>query len=166
MSSDTDSAACGKKCPHCGLWKDWDHFSKDSSKTPPYNSYCKLCDAIKKKNIKIRHTIEALQSDDTEQHAPHLYIMCLSTDPCGVQHGLKIGCAASATARAQSLGTSMPFKLHVLAEFHGLGHLESRVHAILAGLRNVEGSGREWFRVSLADAVHAIATVISARDST
>ena len=89
----------------------------------------------------------------------NLYIMCVETDPMGSQHGFKIGRAPCVDARANSLGTSMPFRIQVLVEYRGLGYLESNVHALLAQRRNDKGSGREWFYVSLSDAMHAIATV-------
>ena len=55
----------------------------------------------------------------------------------------------------------MPFRVEVLAEFPGVGHLEHAVHNLLAACRNPDGRGREWFKVPLAEALHAVACVMA-----
>ena len=160
MSTDSDTAAVGKRCTRCGEWKPFDCFWRDSGNTPPYFSWCKQCAAQRRADAceanKRRCVVEPAEGTE---NAPNLYVMCLSIDPLGDQYGLKIGRAFSAALRAQALRASMPFRVQVLAELYGLGHLEAQVHATLAGRRVVRGSGREWFHVSLSDALHAIARV-------
>jgi len=76
-------------------------------------------------------------------------------------YGLKIGRANDTTERAKSLEAAMPFHIEVLAEFPGAGHLEGAVHTHLKHCRNTDGKGREWFRISLADAMHVIACAVA-----
>ena len=90
-------------------------------------------------------------------------------EPCGggrgvnldLLYGLKIGRASDTTERAKSLEAAMPFHIEVLAEFPRAGHLEGAVHAHLKHCRNTDGKGREWFRISLADAMHVIACAVA-----
>ena len=95
--------------------------------------------------------------------------MCYSFDPCHTM-GLNIGRANDAQARALKLGQSHAFRMHILATFPGLGHLEHRVHSILATSRVMHGRGREWFCVPLDTVLHAIAvsavSVVSAHEHT
>ena len=88
-----------------------------------------------------------------------LYIMAIDSDPLGL-YGLKIGRSQDVKARARSMEVSMPFHLNVLGVFTGYGHLEGRVHELLEPRHNRDGRGREWFRVSLAEAVSAISVVL------
>ena len=89
-----------------------------------------------------------------------LYIMSLSFDPAGLLHGLKIGRSGKIEERARNLTASLPFEMVVLATFPGAGHLEEAVHAHLAPKRNEDSIAREWFRVSLSEAVLAIVVQI------
>ena len=82
-----------------------------------------------------------------------LYIMCLSTDPSGLLHGLKIGRTSKIEERARSLVTEFPFEMVVRATFPGLGHLDESVHTHLAAKRNKISAAREWFHVTLAEAL-------------
>ena len=76
-------------------------------------------------------------------------------------YGLKNGRANDVAERAKSLEAAMPFHVEVLAEFPGAGHPEGAVHAHLRHCRNTDGKGREWFRISLADAMHTIACAVA-----
>ena len=49
----------------------------------------------------------------------------------------------------------------MLAEFPRFGHLEGAVHNLLPESRNTDGRGREWFRVPLPEAVHAVACLMA-----
>ena len=113
-----------------------------------------------------------LESPETKRlkTTSSLYIMRIATqyydqEPGGVNldllYGLKIGRANDTTERAKSLEAAMPFHIEVLAEFPGAGHLEGAVHTHLKHCRNTDGKGREWFRISLADAMHVIACAVA-----
>ena len=86
----------------------------------------------------------------------NLYIMKISTDLDGLHFGFKIGRSFNAAKRARMLGTSMPFHMVLCAEFSGKGHFEKHLHKQLAKYRNNDGRGREWFRLTLTDALQAI----------
>ena len=82
-----------------------------------------------------------------------LYVMQNSRIP----GELKIGrTSRSVASRAQDLCASQNFRIDPVCSFHGFGHIELRVHEILKTRRVTEGSGREWFKVSLQEAVAAI----------
>ena len=98
--------------------------------------------------------------DATSTTPQSLYVMTISTDPDGRQFGVKIGRANNPCERAKQLETSMPFHVDVRHESRFLGYLEDQVHGYLANFRNTDGRGREWFRVSLGEAIHAIAMVL------
>ena len=49
-----------------------------------------------------------------------------------------------------------PFRIKVLATFAGQGYLESRIHKRLAHRCVKLGSGREWFDVSIEEAVSVV----------
>ena len=88
----------------------------------------------------------------TEARPQDLYIFANTLIP-GI---LKIGRSIDVERRRLSMQQSHPFHLITVATSPGAGHLELRVHAALSALL-VDGPGREWFRVSPSDAIHAIA---------
>ena len=69
---------------------------------------------------------------------------------------IKVGRSKDVERRRLELQKSQPFRIITLATFPGKGELEGAVHAALSASR-VDGPGREWFRVSAPDAIHAIA---------
>jgi hypothetical protein len=69
---------------------------------------------------------------------------------------IKIGRSKDVERRRLELQKSQPFRIITIATFPGKGPLEGAVHAALSASR-VDGPGREWFRVSASDAMHAIA---------
>ena len=90
----------------------------------------------------------------------NLYILKIAGD-ADAAFGLKIGRTGDLSERTKALEASMPYRVEVLAEFPGVDHLEPAVHDLLAACRNPDGRGREWFRVPLAEALHAVACVMA-----
>ena len=88
--------------------------------------------------------------------------MCLSTDPGGLHCGLKIGRSCNIEERALTLASSLPFDMVVLATIPGAGAVEADVHEHLANRRNTDSNAREWFRISLTQALIAIAVKLPA----
>jgi hypothetical protein len=88
-------------------------------------------------------------------HAPDLYIFSNSLLP-GI---LKIGRSKDVERRRAEMQRSQPFHINTVATFPGKGHLEGIIHATLQASL-VDGPGREWFRVSESDAIHAIAVAM------
>ena len=120
------------------------------------------------------HRMRASEAESPEtkrrKASSSLYIMRITTqfygqEPGGVNldllFGLKIGRTSDVAERTKTLEAAMPFHMEVLAEFPGAGHLEGAVHAHLKHCRNTDGKGREWFRISLADAMHVIACAVA-----
>ena len=75
---------------------------------------------------------------------------------------LKVGRSRDPQARMAGMSASQNFRMELSATFPGQGHLEHKVHALLAARRVGECPGREWFEVSEA---FAFAAVLEARDS-
>ena len=81
-----------------------------------------------------------------------LYIMQNSRIP----GEFKIGRSKDARARQKDLQASQNFHMIVHAVFPEAGHLEKRVHDILAAHRVQDAPGAEWFKTSLHTAAAAV----------
>ena len=96
----------------------------------------------------------------TEVPAPRaaqdLYIMTRSDAP-GI---LKVGRSGNPTGRAEDLQRGQCFRVTVLATFPNAGDKENAVHRVLYSHRVTEGSGQEWFRVSISQALAAVSVVL------
>ena len=101
--------------------------------------------------VRARDRAESASPDD-------LYIMQNSRIP----GEFKIGRAQDARARQKDLQASQNFHMIVHAVFPEAGHLEKRVHDILAAHRVQDAPGAEWFKTSLHTAA---AAVVMAKDS-
>ena len=86
-----------------------------------------------------------------------LYVFSYSFDPWGLQFGYKIGRSSDVEARRLDLGSSHAFTIIEHARFRCSGHLECALHRRFAEHRVESGAGCEWYFVSLADILHAIA---------
>ena len=86
----------------------------------------------------------------------HLYIMRYEFDPCGTM-GHKIGRTQNLAARVEQLERSHAFRMKVLRVYRGMGHLEPVVKELLASRRLHTGAGTEWYDVTFAAAMKAIA---------
>ena len=85
-----------------------------------------------------------------------LYLMRYEFDPCGTM-GVKIGRTKNLAARVAELERAHNFRMKVLRVYKGLGNLEPLVHRLLAGRRASGGPSKEWFDVSFATAMKAVA---------
>ena len=88
-------------------------------------------------------------------YAQDLYIFSNSLLP-GI---LKIGRSKDVERRRAEMQRSQPFHINMVATFPGKGHSEASIHATFQA-NLVDGPGREWFRVSESDAIHAIAVAM------
>ena len=86
----------------------------------------------------------------------HLYLMRYEFDPCNTM-GIKLGRSKNLAARVHELEMSHNFRMKVLRVYKGLGNLEPLVHRLLADRRASGGPGIEWFDVSFATAMKAVA---------
>ena len=156
--------------PNClGITRPLAAFNRNSGTRDGLQTRCRDCQRVLWSQHLERKRAESVEPETTgsassadappaKRHASEqwLYVMASSFDLDGAQWGLKIGRAVDVDARAQALGTSQPFKLVVLVRYRGLGYLEHRLHEIFARQRVDSGSGREWFRVKLADIMRAV----------
>ena len=85
-----------------------------------------------------------------------LYIMRYEFDPCGTM-GIKVGKTKNLAARVAQIEKGHNFRMKVLRVYRGLGNLEVIVHRLLANKRASGGIGAEWFDVSFATAMKAVA---------
>ena len=85
-----------------------------------------------------------------------LYIMRYEFDPCNTM-GVNIGRTKNIAARVAQKEVGHNFRMKVLRAYRGLGHLEPLVHELLASRRASGGPGKEWFDVSFATAMKAVA---------
>ena len=135
----------------------------------PGQSYCRPCknqrDRERRANKRagtpstITPTDSELSDSESSQAGANcdtLYVMCYDFDPCHTM-GLKIGRTSDVDARALQLGRGHAFRMHVLATFPGLGHIEHHVHSLLSSSRATTGRGIEWFHSPLSSVLHAIA---------
>ena len=163
-SSDEGSKACRKCCKMLPLSSYYVH-PRDG-----HISRCRECHRDDVREYRRRAAAPEDTSEDAEEQEPpkrlcrpsNLYIMCLSTDPGGLIHGLKIGRSCNIEERARDLAASLPFDMVVLATIPSAGHLETAVHSHLATRRNTDSNAREWFRISLTEALIAIAVMLPA----
>ena len=166
-SSDEGSKACRK----CAKMLPLNSYYTHRENVDGHFGKCKECVKEDVREYKRRATTPPEDTtDDAEEQEPpkrlcrpsNLYIMCLSTDPGGLIHGLKIGRSCNIEERARDLAASLPFDMVVLATIPSAGHLEMAVHAHLATRRNTDSNAREWFRISLTEALIAIAVMLPA----
>ena len=79
---------------------------------------------------------------------------------------IKVGRSHDVSARLGQLEGGHNFRLQLLAVFPGQGGLEHKVHALLKSYRATSGRGQEWFQVTLAQALFAIAMCVQLGPST
>jgi len=171
MSSLSGSSSEGSKaCSKCAKMLPISCYHIDPQNKDGHKSNCKECRNEYMRGVYRRRAAAPEDTTDAEDPEPpkrlcrpsNLYIMCLSTDPEGQQHGLKIGRSCNIEERARDLAASLPFDMVVLATVPGAGHIETALHAHLAARRNTEANAREWFRISLTEALIAIAVMLPA----
>ena len=73
---------------------------------------------------------------------------------------IKVGRTHDVSARVGQLEGGHNFRLKLLAVFPGLGAQEHTVHALLKSYRATDGRGKEWFQVTLAQALFAVAKCV------
>ena len=93
---------------------------------------------------------------ETRVTGQHLYIMQRSDAPDMV----KIGRSNDPTKRADDLQSGHCFFVKVRATYPNAGSKERDVHHILHQHRVSEGTGTEWFRVPLSQAMSAVSCVL------
>jgi hypothetical protein len=73
---------------------------------------------------------------------------------------VKIGRSRDSEKHRRELEGDHAFYVQLVATFPGRGSLEGMVHRELAPHRNQDGAGREWFNVTVEDALLAIIALL------
>jgi len=135
-----------KTCLNCGQAKTTSDFYAG-------RNHCKSCVIAKVQlhNMERASASQANSPPDQEAVADDLYIMANSRLP-----ELKIGRSKNIPNRAADLERSQPFRIKVKATFAGQGYLETQIHRRLAHRCAKLGSGREWFDVTIEEAVREV----------
>ena len=159
------------KCPEGQQYKSLDEFCKNRNRPDGKNAYCKECMARRcrdwRDNKRKRENTpeddvgdeeggEEDEDDDDESYTD-LYVMQNSRIPGEV----KIGKSSNPENRKKSLQASQNFRINLLAAFPDAGHIETRVHAMLAYCRVLDVPGREWFACSAQTAFAAIGNALA-----
>ena len=127
-------------------------------------TYCKTCHSEMKRAGRLRRAAGGEESSnegseestDVRLDRSNLYVM---TNP-RIPGEYKVGRSKCVEQRREGLQNSQNFTIKVVATFPGNGYAEGLVHDRLAHSRVHEGAGREWFRASLSDVLHAIGRVL------
>ena len=88
----------------------------------------------------------------------HLYMLARD-DSLGK---IKIGRSDNPDRRAAEMCSGHTFRVNVICTFNYLGHLETELHRTFRDLRVEGGSGREWFRVEVADVLAEVGAFLRA----
>ena len=102
------------------------------------------------------HEYDDVMSEHGGEATSLLYLMRYDFDPCGTM-GVKIGRTKNLARRVEQLEGQHAFRMKVLRVYRGLGNLEPIVHRLLASKQATGGACTEWFDVSFAAAMKAVA---------
>ena len=97
-----------------------------------------------------------VMSEHEGEATSHLYLMRYEFDPCGTM-GVKIGRTKNLASRVEQMERAHCFRMKVLRVYRGLGNLEPIVKRLLANRQATAGAGTEWYNVSFATAMKAVA---------
>ena len=143
-----------KKCLLCCRVLPLSFYYINSCGVQGRHSRCKECCCNKTKKKKLTCDEETSKDSDPPLATPlSLYILHNTRIP----GELKIGkTSRNVDERVRDLCACQNFQIETLCIFPGMGEIEARVHRMLENRRVKSGSGREWFRVTLIEAVTAI----------
>ena len=102
------------------------------------------------------HAYDDVMSETEGEATSILYLMRYEFDPCTTM-GIKIGRTKNIARRVADIESGHNFRMKLLRAYKGMGNLEGRVHQLLASRRASGGPGTEWFDVSFAAAMKAVA---------
>ena len=112
--------------------------------------------ARRRERLALSHEYDDVMSEHEGEATSLLYIMRYGFDPCGTM-GVKIGRTKNLASRVEQMERSHSFRMKVLRVYRGLGNLEPIVKRLLASRQATAGAGTEWYNVSFATAMKAVA---------
>ena len=125
-------------------------------------SYCKSCQNKRNRESRLRRAASGEESsegsegsEDSHEAVPAGYDLYVMTNP-RIPDEYKVGRSKGVEQRCEDLQESQNFRMVIVATFPGAGYAEGSGHDRLAHSRVHEGPGREWFRASLSDILHAV----------
>ena len=120
------------------------------------NEINRRCRAKRRDALALSHEYDEVMSSSEGEDSSLLYLMRYDFDPCGCM-GIKVGKTKNLTLRVEQMEAAHNFRMKVLRVYRGLGNLEPIVLKLLASKRMTSGVGTEWFDVSFATAMKAVA---------
>ena len=148
-----------KFCPSCNAFKPIADYHMNRAMADGRQRYCKPCQNRRCRESRRATKSEESSSEEGTEVVPagnDLYIMRNTRIPG--EH--KVGRSKIVEQRREDLQNGQNFKMEIVATFPGAGYAEGLVHDRLAHSPVNEGPGREWFRASLSDVLHAIGRVL------
>ena len=126
-------------------------------------TYCKQCQNKRSRESRRAARSEVSSSSEISdfgtETVPAGYDLYVLANP-RIPGEYKVGRSRDAEQRREDLQNGQNFRMEIVATFPGNGYTEGLVHDRLAHSRVHEGAGREWFRASLSDILHAIGRVL------
>ena len=155
----------GKYCPSCTAFKPIADYHMNRATADGRQRYCKPCQNRRCRESRRATRSEGSRSSSSEisdfgtEAIPAGYDLYVITNP-RIPGEYKVGRSKGVEQRRDDLQNGQNFRMEVVATFPGNGYAEGLVHGRLAHSRVHEGAGREWFRASLSDVLHAIGRVL------
>ena len=142
------------KCTKCCEAKQPHELSARSCSANGRQYVCRTCQSVYKKQA-CKGKSDAVRP--AERPAEQLYLLSYPWPSSPI----KVGRTHDVSARVGQLEGGHNFRLQLLAVCPGQGRLEHNVHALLSSYRATSGRGQEWFQVTLAQALSAVAMAIA-----
>ena len=159
-----------KHCPDCDAFKPLSDYHMNRARADGKQIYCKLCHTKRNRESQLRRGARNEESgssegsEDSTEAVPAGYDLYILTNP-RLRGEYKVGRSKGVEQRREDLQNGQNFRMVIVATFPGAGFAEGLVHGRLAHSRVYEGAGREWFRASLSDILHAIGKVLESERS-
>ena len=140
-------------CKNCDNWRSaiWKSCNRER-----YRESVRQGAARRRELQSLSREFDEVMSEHEGEDASLLYLMRYEFDPCGTMGG-KIGRTKNLAARVAKIEEGQNFRMKVLRVYRGLGNLEPLLHQLLASRRANDGPGTEWFDISFATAMKAVA---------
>ena len=156
-----------KYCKRCEAYKPLAEYHVNRTMADGRQVWCKICQNRANRETQLRRAARSeasSHSEDSEESTgseavPAGYDLYVLTNP-RIPGEYKVGRSKGVEQRREDLQNGQNFRMEVVATFPGNGYAEGSVHDRLAHSRVSEGPGREWFRASLSDILHAIGRVL------
>ena len=158
-----------KFCQSCSAFKPISEYHMNRTMADGRQRYCKPCQ--NKRNRESRRATRSEESSSSSEISdfgteavPAGYDLYVITNP-RIPGEYKVGRSKGVEQRREDLQNGQNFKMVIVATFPGAGYAEGLVHDRLAHSRVSEGPGREWFRASLSDVLHAVGRAVESERS-